>query len=157
MTHGNQIRSSFHSHNSGHPRHAKYISLLHCPCRHCFYNLLAHTNLSNRQCCPASNIFFRYIHHDSISFFVKMIQLIFHAFHLSYLKNASRKASGGFLFRYQQISAPAGISFSGVIRERFPSASSAQRIIPSLRSPASLAGFRLVTTITFFPTISAGE
>ena len=49
------------------------------------------------------------------------------------------------------------ISFSGVISARFPSASSAQRIMPSERIPASFAGFKLVTTMTFLPTISSGE
>lgn len=58
---------------------------------------------------------------------------------------------------HQLISAPAGISFSGFTRARFPSASSAQRIIPSDSIPASLAGLRLVTTITFLPTISSAE
>ena len=57
----------------------------------------------------------------------------------------------------QQISAPAGIFFSGTIKDRFPSASSAHRIMPSDTTPANLAGFKLVTTITFFPTISSGE
>ena len=52
--------------------------------------------------------------------------------------------------------AAAGISFSGVISARFPSASSAQSNIPSERTPASFAGFRFTRTITFFPTISSG-
>ena len=56
----------------------------------------------------------------------------------------------------QQISAPAGISFSGVISARFPSASSAHRSIPSDSTPASFAGFRFTRTMTFFPTISSG-
>ena len=55
------------------------------------------------------------------------------------------------------ISAPLGIGFSGVIRERFPSASSAQRSMPSERTPASFAGFKFTSTITFLPTISSGE
>ena len=46
---------------------------------------------------------------------------------------------------------------SGTIKDRFPSASSAHRIMPSDTTPANLAGFKLVTTITFFPTISSGE
>ena len=62
-----------------------------------------------------------------------------------------------FFILHQHTSAPAGISFSGVISARLPSASSAQRIIPSLKTPASFAGFKFVTTITFLPTISSGE
>lgn len=57
----------------------------------------------------------------------------------------------------QEIPAPAGISFSGLISARFPSASSAHSSIPSDTIPASLAGFRFVTTMTFLPTISSGE
>ena len=57
----------------------------------------------------------------------------------------------------QQISAPEGISLSGVISESFPSLSSAHRSIPSDTIPASFAGFKFVTTITFLPTISSGE
>lgn len=64
-----------------------------------------------------------------------------------------RISSGGV---FQQISAPAGISLSGVISARWPSASSAHKIMPSDIMPASLAGFKFVTTITFFPTISSG-
>ena len=56
----------------------------------------------------------------------------------------------------QEISAPAGIAFSGVMRHTLPSASSAQRSIPSDIMPASLAGFRLVRTITFIPMVSSG-
>ena len=56
----------------------------------------------------------------------------------------------------QQISAPAGIFFSGVISARLPSASSAQSNIPSESTPASFAGFRFTRTITFLPTISSG-
>ena len=36
------------------------------------------------------------------------------------------------------------------------SASSAQRIMPWDSMPASLAGFKLVMTMTFLPTISSG-
>ena len=54
-----------------------------------------------------------------------------------------------------RISAPAGISFSGVIKARFPSASSAHRSMPSDSIPASFAGFKLASTHTRFPTISA--
>ena len=61
-----------------------------------------------------------------------------------------------FLLIHQQISAPAGIAFSGVMRHTLPSASSAQRSIPSDIMPASLAGFRLVRTITFIPMVSSG-
>lgn len=57
----------------------------------------------------------------------------------------------------QEIPAPAGISFSGLISAKFPSASSAHSSIPSDTIPASLAGFRFVTTMTFLPTISSGE
>lgn len=65
-----------------------------------------------------------------------------------------------FQFSHQlshEIPAPAGISFSGLISARFPSASSAHSSIPSDTIPASLAGFRFVTTMTFLPTISSGE
>src|SRR5699024_10891167 len=57
---------------------------------------------------------------------------------------------------YQQISAPAGIFFSGTMRDNSPFSSSAQRIIPSDSTPASFAGFRFTRTITFLPTISSG-
>lgn len=56
----------------------------------------------------------------------------------------------------QQISEPEAMSFSGVIRMTLPSASSAQRIMPWDSMPASLAGFKLVMTMTFLPTISSG-
>ena len=56
----------------------------------------------------------------------------------------------------QQISEPDAMSFSGVIRMTLPSASSAQRIMPWDSMPASLAGFKLVMTMTFLPTISSG-
>ena len=46
---------------------------------------------------------------------------------------------------------------SGVMRASVPSSSSAQRSMPSERTPASFAGFRLQRTMTFFPTISSGE
>lgn len=58
--------------------------------------------------------------------------------------------------RDQQISAPDGISLWGVMSARWPSASSAHKIIPSDKIPASFAGFRFVSTITFLPTISSG-
>ena len=45
---------------------------------------------------------------------------------------------------------------SGTMRARLPSGASAQRIIPSDTRPASLAGLRLVMTMTFLPTISSG-
>ena len=57
----------------------------------------------------------------------------------------------------QQISAPAGMFFSGVISARAPSASSAHSSIPSESTPASFAGFKFTSTMTFFPTISSGE
>ena len=55
------------------------------------------------------------------------------------------------------LAAQAGISFSGVISARLPSGSSAQRSIPSERTPAKVAGLRFTRTITFFPTISSAE
>ena len=55
----------------------------------------------------------------------------------------------------QQISAPAGIFFSGVTSARLPSASSAHSSMPSDRTPASFAGFKFTKTITFLPTISS--
>ena len=61
-----------------------------------------------------------------------------------------------FLKKFYAISAPAGISFSGVINAKFPSASSAQRSIPSDNTPANFAGFKFTSTITFLPTISSG-
>ena len=56
------------------------------------------------------------------------------------------------------ISLPAGtfLSASGTMRARLPSGASAQRIMPSDMRPASLAGLRLVMTMTFLPTISSG-
>ena len=53
------------------------------------------------------------------------------------------------------ISAPFGISFSGVISASSPFSFSAQRSIPSERTPASVAGFKFTRTITFLPTISS--
>ena len=43
-----------------------------------------------------------------------------------------------------------------VTKARLPSASSAHRIMPSDITPASFAGFRFTSTITFLPTISSG-
>lgn len=57
----------------------------------------------------------------------------------------------------QEISAPAGISFSGVTRERFPFSSSAHRSMPSDTRPRIFLGSRFTSTITFLPTISSGE
>ena len=54
----------------------------------------------------------------------------------------------------QQISAPEGIGFSGVISASSPFSSSAQSSMPSETMPASFAGFRFTSTITFLPTIS---
>ena len=54
------------------------------------------------------------------------------------------------------IFAPLSMLFSGERRERLPSLSSAQRIMPSDLTPQSLTGFKLVTSTTFFPTISSG-
>ena len=56
---------------------------------------------------------------------------------------------------FQQISAPAGISRSGVSSASSPFSFSAQRIIPSDKIPANLAGFKFTSTITFLPTISS--
>ena len=49
------------------------------------------------------------------------------------------------------------LAASGVIRASVPSSPSAQRSMPSERTPASFAGFKLQRTMTFFPTISSGE
>ena len=51
---------------------------------------------------------------------------------------------------------PLAIAFSGETRLRFPSLSSAQRIMPSERTPRNLTGFKLATTTTRLPTISSG-
>ena len=48
------------------------------------------------------------------------------------------------------------VFLSTVNTERFPSSSLAARIIPSDTNPHNLAGFKLVITATFFPTISSG-
>ena len=57
----------------------------------------------------------------------------------------------------QLIMEPAGTSGRSVVSsDRFPSASSAQSSIPCDSIPASFAGFRLVITTTFLPTISSG-
>ena len=56
----------------------------------------------------------------------------------------------------QLICASRDMRVSGERRERVPSLSSAQRIRPSDLTPQSLTGFKLVTSTTFFPTISSG-
>ena len=74
---------------------------------------------------------------------------------LHYIISSSKVSFIYNLIQHQQISAPEGISFSGVISARLPSASSAHNSIPSEVIPASCLGFRFTRTITFFPTISS--
>ena len=57
---------------------------------------------------------------------------------------------------FQRTTDPEAIAESGETRESLPSASSAQRIMPSLVIPRSFAGFRLETSTTRLPDRSSG-
>ena len=59
--------------------------------------------------------------------------------------------------RFQLIDDPLSKFFSGTMSASSPSAFSAHRSMPSETTPASFAGFKFSSTITFLPTISSGE
>ena len=72
------------------------------------------------------------------------------------LRKGSAKKPTDFLLKGQKMPLPSTISPSGARSLRFPSASSAHKIIPSLTIPRNLAGLRLVIITTFLPTICSG-
>ena len=97
MAHGNQLRSTLHTHDTCHTGHTK----LH----HLFFTFPLFTaamisglylNGTRGYCCTVSDRFVGHIHHNSISIFIKMIQ-----FHIC-LYLADLSACRHLFLRYHQ-------------------------------------------------------
>ena len=74
MAHGDQLRSTLHTHDTCHTGHTKYITLFHISTFYRSHDLRAYLNGTGSCRCTVSDRFIVHIHHNSIAIFIKMIQ-----------------------------------------------------------------------------------
>jgi hypothetical protein len=98
----------------------------------------------NRSALPGISLF--HIHVTPQSVFLRINKKYTHVFRLNVC----------ILFDIYFTMEPFGRFDSTVAKDREPSLSSPDRIIPSDNSPRNLTGFKLVTQITFFPFRDSG-
>ena len=74
MAHGDQVRSTLHTHDTRHTGHPKHITLFHISAFYRVHDLRAYLNGTGSCRRTVSVRFIGHIHHNSIAIFIKMIQ-----------------------------------------------------------------------------------